>query len=1057
MEGANGHLDAHPPSAEIRHATVVKCDVVGSTRLKRGLDLDGQLAFLHGLQTTIADVAARHAGHIAQFEGDGALIFFGFPEAREDAPESAVRMGLDLVAAVRSARFVPGAQLQIRVGIASGPLAIIKGPRVDKGESAVGLIIDMAERLRALANPDQVLTCDATKQLAARFFEYEDLGTIQAKGFEDGVRAWRVVGKSSVVSRFEAQRYDESGGRIVGRRDVLDRLSEAWADARSGHGCVVCLVGEAGIGKSRLAKAAVDLAAPDGAVVLNIDCMPSAGNTPLFPIGTLLLRFAGITAGASDGDKHRLGVELLRRVMAADEVPGALSYLAPLFGVEASPIPADQTPEQVRDRTISIVISILRALAAEGPSVVLCEDLHWADDTTVSIVQGLADEISDRSVLMIVTARPEAGRLPGSFKATPIQLLPLDAASSVDLVRSVAEGITLSEDLIRRIVERCEGVPLLLKEVTRSTVETAKGAETVRIDVAPGDAVPTPLQLVVESRLGRLPDLEPIVRAASVLGRDFSVPVLEKLLPDDQKFKLSEALTLFSRHGLFAPGPSDSDRAQFRHVMICEAVHDTLMRTDRVRLHSRAADILRSGHLGTPDAAADVLAHHLQLAERWVECIETRLAASADTAALGAYVETEGHCEAALKVIDKVESIERKREFQFKLHVQLGVAWTGRYGYASPKVEQAYRSAEAVCGESAEAEELYPIIRGLATLNLVRGKLATAYSLSQQGLALAERSQRPEFLIDAMSVLCYTTLYYGRLSDCRMWIERCLALYRAERGERFTYPVPQDAATAALALLPTVAWLLGDAHGADEAIEEGLAHVERLNRDFDRALLHAWIAGTRYTQRRYDQAEEHARIAMAISQAGISEQPRYWDWFVIGRLMGLLSRAARDAAPDCLREATEMCSAFAREGVGLNASYYLWGLALGHARMGDRQTGQAMLAEASKQAAASEESRMNAEILILNAELKPDDALAKALLAQALRVADQEGAIATSLRAAAGLLLRSSGYAVNRDVAQTTLDMLDGRAPYPRERDWMHERLGLLRRGLDPDPATDRR
>src|SRR5262249_14815878 len=143
------------------------------------------------------------------------------------------------------------------------------------------------------------------------------------KGFEDGVRAWRVVGKSSVVSRFEAQRYDESGGRIVGRRDVLDRLSEAWADARSGHGCVVCLVGEAGIGKSRLAKAAVDLAAPDGAVVLNIDCMPSAGNTPLFPIGTLLLRFAGITAGASDGDKHRLGVKLLRRVMAADEVPGA--------------------------------------------------------------------------------------------------------------------------------------------------------------------------------------------------------------------------------------------------------------------------------------------------------------------------------------------------------------------------------------------------------------------------------------------------------------------------------------------------------------------------------------------------------------------------------------------------------------------------------------------------------------------------------------------------------------------------------------------------------------
>jgi class 3 adenylate cyclase len=1040
----------------VRHATVVKCDIVGSTRLKRGLDMDGQLAFKRGLVATVNDVTARHAGHVEQFEGDGAVIFFGYPEPREDAAESAVRMGLEIVAAMASARFVPGVRLQIRVGIASGPLAVIRQPRADEGEPVAGLVIDMAERLRVLADPDRVVICDGTKRLAGRFFEYEDLGTVHVKGFEEGVRAWRVVGESSVVSRFEAQRYDESSGEIIGRGDALARLSEAWSEARGGRGRAVWLVGDAGIGKSRLAKAALDLAARDGATILKIDCLPSAGNTPLFPIGMLLRRIANITVGTSEGDKRGLATGLLARVLAANDVTGALSYLAPLFGLEAAPIPVDHTPDQVRDETIAIVVRMVRAVAARGPSVLLCEDLHWADDTTAKVVERLTDEIADLRVLMIVTARPDSGPLPNPPDATSILLQPLDPASSVDLVRSVAGGAALSADVVQSIVERCEGVPLLLEEVTRSTVEATIGAEAIPIDAEPAGAVPTPLQLVVESRLGRRPDLEPIVQAASVLGREFSVGVLEQMVPDEPGAKIGEALTLFARHGLFAPrAPGAGDRARFRHVMICEAVHDTLLGEDRKRLHSGAADILRGGYLGTPEASADVLAEHLRVAERWVECIQTRLAASADTAARGAYVETEGHCEAALKLIDKVKSSEQRRELQFKLLVQLGVALTGKHGYASAQVEEAYRSAQAVCGEGAEAEKLYPILRGLATLNLVRGKLATAYDLSQQGLALAERSSRPEFRIDAMSLQCYTTLYYGRLADCRMWIERCLALYREERGERLTYPVPQDAATAALALLPTVAWLLGDAEAAEDAIREGLAHVERLNRDFDRAFLHAWIAGTRYTQRRYEEAEEHAGKAVTISQAvAIPQQPRYREWFATGLLMSLLARAARSTAPEAVMQAAETCTAFAREGVGLNASYYLWGLARGFAQMGDRQTAQHMLAEAFRRAEASQESRMDAELLILGAELEPEDASARRLLARALHIADAQGAVATSLRAVVAMVLRSGGGAADLETARTTLDLLDGRAPYPAQRGWMHDRLARLRPGLDLPRGT---
>ena len=302
MEPVDRSSASHAPQAEVRHATVLKCDIVGSTRLKRGLDLDGQLDFKRGLEAAIHDVAARHAGYLEKFEGDGALIFFGYPEAREDAAESAVSAGLDIVRAIACAHFVP-TPLQIRVGIASGALAVIKQPLGEKEEPVVGLVIDMAERLRALAQPDQVVTSDETKRLAARFFEYEDLGTVQVKGFEEGVRAWRVVRRSSVLSRFDAQRYDESSVDIVGRADILERLVHAWSDARNGTGQTICLVGDAGIGKSRLAKAVLDLALRDGAALLAIDCMPSTGNTPLFPIGMLLpdrKHYAGSVGGREE-------------------------------------------------------------------------------------------------------------------------------------------------------------------------------------------------------------------------------------------------------------------------------------------------------------------------------------------------------------------------------------------------------------------------------------------------------------------------------------------------------------------------------------------------------------------------------------------------------------------------------------------------------------------------------------------------------------------------------------------------------------------------------------
>jgi len=331
------------------------------------------------------------------------------------------------------------------------------------------------------------------------------------------------------------------------------------------------------------------------------------------------------------------------------------------------------------------------------------------------------------------------------------------------------------------------------------------------------------------------------------------------------------------------------------------------------------------------------------------------------------------------------------------------------------------------------ADQRYPVIRGLATSALVRGELATAHRYSLEGLEMAERSQRSDYRIDAMSVLAYTTLYNGRLEDCRSWIDRCLTLYEAEGGAAFRYPVPQDAKTAALALLPTVAWLLGDADGAEAAIVRGLAHVDELGRDFDKALLHAWTAGTRYTQRRYQEALGHASIAY-----GLGLEHKFQEWQGVGGMMALISQCALAPAPAAIDQALATAGMFAAQGVGLNASYFLWGIARGYMVAQNVEDAHKMLFAAKTVAAASGETRMNPEILMLQAEIAGDRPEALGLLLEAYQLAADAGAVVNALRAAA-MIARAGGDGADPEWGTRTLELLDGQRTDPARPRWVEE------------------
>ena len=1017
--------------AESRFLVLLRYDLVDSTGISNALNASDELAFRRRY-TSVVEALIDPAEVKLEWDGDGGLMVFGYPDARVDAPETAVRTGLKLIDAVRSIDAVPRIHPQVRVGIACGRVTI------DKTRNSLATVkpVSRATRLMQSAHPSQLLVAEDTKRLVDRYFDYDDIGILELQG-AGRRRVWRVLAETPVVSRFAARHDGDSRSEIVGREDILSRLADAWSVALEGHGSALCLVGDSGIGKSRLARVVLEWAQRDAATALEIDCTPSTGNAPLLPIGVLLRRLAHIEPGTPAEDKERDAINLLTPFMGEADARERVRPLAALFGMEPAPIPLDKTRDQVRAMTIAAIVDIVRACAEKTRLVVLCEDLHWADDTTAQVIQSVAQIVSSIPALLMVTRWPKSERpidmdaICATFTTIPVE--PLAGVSAAHLVRSVA-GRELPAEQVDDIVNRCGGVPLLLEEVTRSTVEQVDAGAAVRPAHASDSAVPPELQLVVESRLELWPQLRGIIEAASVLGREFPVALLETM-PGARGRDIPSAIVRFAELGLFAP-QSEHGRASFRHALIRDAVYETVVGKEYLRrLHSDAADSLIAHYSGTPDASPDVLAHHLRLAHRLEQAIGIRLVAAEETFNRGAYKEAHGHCSAVRGLFDELGDPAAVRADALRLHVLAGMVESGINGYSSEEAVLEYRRAHEMFDERTGYELRYPVSRGLAAALLLRGDLAQAYSHSVEGMRLAEQSGRADYRIDAMSLLAYTTLYYGRLAECREWIDRVLTLYETERGERFRYPVPQDAKTAALALLPTCAWLLGDPAGADQAVDRGLQHVEALGRDFDKAMLNAWTAGTRYTQRRYLEAATHAGVAYALGH-----EHKFQEWEGVGAMMALISQSALAPSLDAVQKAVETAGIFQQKGVGLNGSYFLWGIARGYLKAGIPDAAKATLMAALQVAAASNETRMNPEIWILQAEIESDDSIARKLLRDAYQLAQAQGAIANALRAAATMVRR---FASGTDAgwAQSTLERLDGRDAGKLPATWMHDEL----------------
>jgi class 3 adenylate cyclase len=574
-----------PPTieAERRQLTVMFCDLVGSTALSAQLDPEDLREVIGAYHRTVADVVAGFDGFVAKYMGDGVLVYFGYPRAHEDDAERAVLAGLGVIAAVGRLH-VRSVELQARVGIATG--LVVVGDLIGEGsaqeQSVVGETPNLAARLQAWAEPDAVVIAASTRRLVGNLFEYRDLGSVEVKGIAAPVPAWQVLRPSVVESRFEALR-GSALTRLVGRDEEIGLLLRRWARAKAGDGQVVLISGEPGIGKSRIAAALTERLQAEPHFRLRYFCSHYYQDSALFPFIDQLGRAAGFTPDDSSAAKLEKLEGLLARATPPDEDVALIADLMSLPTSERHPLPK-LSAQRKKERILEALIRQLEGLARQQPVGMVFEDAHWLDPTSRELLDLTVERVRSLPVLLIVTFRPEfKPPWTGQPQVSMMTLNRLDRRDRTVLVEQIAGGKALPDQVVAQIVDRADGVPLFVEELTKSVLESGLMREEMDRYVLDGTlppfAIPMSLHDSLMARLDRLASVRLVAQIGAAIGREFSYELLRaiSLLPEDD---LQASLArLVASELVFQRGAPPDAVYTFKHALVQDAAHSSLLRS----------------------------------------------------------------------------------------------------------------------------------------------------------------------------------------------------------------------------------------------------------------------------------------------------------------------------------------------------------------------------------------------------------------------------------------------------------------------------------------------
>jgi class 3 adenylate cyclase/tetratricopeptide (TPR) repeat protein len=812
IAAAPTNIEPKTTEAERRYVTVLFSDLVGSTALSAHIDPEDLRDVISAYQQCVAETVHRFGGFVAKYMGDGVLVYFGYPEAHEDDPERAVRAGLELVAAI--GRLQTHASLQSRVGIATGLVVVgeLVGSGASQEQAIVGKTPNLAARLQTIAEPDGVVIAESTRKLIGNLFELEDLGAKDLKGFGAGERAWAVLRTSSVASRFEA--LHASGlTDLVGRQEELDLLLRRWAKVVAGEGQVVLLSGEAGIGKSRLTAALQDRLATEPHTRLRYFCSPQHTDSALYPIISQMERAAKFAHG--DGTQTRL--DKLDAVLGRSYTPprdrALFAELLSLANDGRYPKP-DLTPQQRRERTLDALITQIVALAEQNPLLMIFEDIHWIDPTSLEALGRGIDRIKSVGVLLITTYRPEfEAPWIGRPYVTVLTLNQLGEREIAAMIDRVAGNRRVPDGIRQDIIERTDGIPLFVEEMTKAVLEAASegAAERAIAAIPPSSvAVPASLHASLMARLDRLGSAKAIAQIGAVIGREFPHYLLAAVARKSHPDLEADLERLIAAGLLYRHGSAPDAIYLFKHALVQDAAYGTLLRASRQQLHERIVDALEEGFPEIVAAQPELLAKHCTEAGLEKQAIRYWRTAGEKAVRRASNREAIGHFRQALALNEKQASSVDRSLTELAILSQLGPALMLIHGWSAAEVGAAFERAEHLARELESSADLAPPLAGLWLFHTARGQLSRAEKISEELFDVARTLQDPDILLQAHHCAWPICWFRGALNDAKSHAEAGIGLYDETRhaSHRFRY-LGHDPAVCGLSINAIVHWLLG--------------------------------------------------------------------------------------------------------------------------------------------------------------------------------------------------------------------------------------------------------
>ncbi len=1002
---------------ERKTITALFADLKGSTALIEGLDPEEARSIIDPALQLMIDAVHRYEGYVAQALGDGIFALFGAPIAHEDHPQRALYAALRMQEEMRrysdQIRLKHGVPLAMRVGINTGEVVVrsIRKDDLHADYVPVGHSTNLAARMEQMATPGSILVTSYTHKLTDGYFAFKALGQTQIKGVEEPLHIYEVVGTGPLRTRLQVSATRRGLTRFVGRQSEMEQLHKALEHAKAGHGQIVGVMGEPGLGKSRLFYE-FKLTALAGCLVLEAYSVSHGKATAYLPVIELLKTYFRI----EQPDEERTRREKVTgKVLNLDRsLEDTLLYLFALLGIEEHPSPLAQMDPQIRRRrTLEALKKLFLRESLNQPLVLIFEDLHWIDGETQGFLDTLSESVASAKLLLLTNYRPEYRHEWGQKTYyTQLRLAPFGQAEAeefLDALLGTTGGetwhVTSLHALKHLILDKTQGTPFFMEEIVQELKEQGvlvhEGGETRRVVSLPANLhIPPTVQAVLAARIDRLaPEEKALLQQLSVIGRQFPLRLIRQVItqPEAEQYRLLASLQ--HKEFLYEQPAFPESEYLFKHALTQEVAYSTVLQERRKALHERIGHAIERLYRDNLEEHYGELARHYQRSSNTEKAIHYLHVAGQQAVQHSANAEAISHLTEALDLLLTHPETPERAVQELPLRLTLGPPLLATQGYSSPEAVRHYTRARALCEQLGDLSRRFPVLYGLWLFYANQGELRTAQALAEESLRLAEQMPEALWLLEAHCTLGATVLWRGKIVHAHASLEQAITHYQPQHHQTLISLYTHDLGVVSFCLMAMALWGLGYPDQALARMHETLRLAHELGHPLSLAFTLNFTAMLHHLRGEGQGTQERAEaLATLSSEQGFST------FLALGTILRGAALTMQARWEEGITQVQQGLEAY---GQGFRKTMYLAYLAVGYEGAGQVEEGLATIAEALRLVDKNDERFYEAEVYRLKGELtlrqESTEQEAEACFLKAIEIAQKQQAKSLELRATMSL------------------------------------------------------